>query len=114
MYPFLWTFARLFRDVSNGAFSGVQLHDRIDALFEPSVGQQPTPELVASLQAEADALFRDILTGAGLVPNEWRVLVHVDDVLGPVPRIHGPNGQELQVAAFEQRLLEGTLVLPTA
>lgn len=44
-------------------FRGPHLHARIDALFEPYIGHQPTPELVAALQSQADKLFRDIVTG---------------------------------------------------
>ncbi|HET7543896.1 MAG TPA: hypothetical protein VFK05_28690 [Polyangiaceae bacterium] len=92
-------------------FRGPNLYARIDALFEPYAGQQLSPEIVAHLEAEADTLFRDIVTGVGLVPNHWRLLVHVDDVLGPVPRLRGPNGQLLDVADFEQRLRDGRINL---
>jgi|SRR6188768_2257140 len=94
-------------------FHGPQLHARLDALFEPYVGQRPTPELVATLEAEADTLFRDILTGVGLVPNDWHLLVQVDELLGPVPRLRGPDGQLLHLADFELRLRDGRIDLPS-
>jgi len=92
---------------------GPNLHARIDALFEPYVGQELPPEVVAALQSQADNLFRDIVTGVGLLPNDWRLLVHMDDVLGPVPRVRGPSGELLHVADFEQRLYDGRIELPS-
>lgn len=96
------------------AFRGPRLHARIDALFDAYVGQNLAPEVVAALQAEADRLFRDVLTGVGLVPNEWRLVVQIDELLGPVPRVGGPDGQLLHVADFEQRIQDGRIDLPSA
>jgi hypothetical protein len=90
---------------------GPQLHSRIQARFEPLEGARLSPEGLRSLELQADADFRDILTGVGLVPTGWSVRVVLDDVLGPVPRVHGPDGEVLTVADFEHRLREGRLEL---
>lgn len=92
-------------------FRGPHLHARIDALFEPYSGQKPSPRVLALLQTEADTLFRDVMTGVGLVPNDWQLLVQVDDVMGPVPHLRGPEGQLLHIADFEQRLRDGRIDL---
>lgn len=101
---------RASRDPRN-VLSGPNLHYRIQALFEPFEGARVTPEERESLEQRADTLFRDILTGVGLVPIGWDVRVELDDVLGPVPRVHGPLGEVMAIAAFEHRLREGSLQL---
>lgn len=90
---------------------GPQLHSRLHALFEPFEGAPLSPEGLSSLELQADAAFRDILTGVGVVPTGWSVRVTLDDVLGPVPSVHGPDGEMLTVAEFEHRLREGRLKL---
>jgi hypothetical protein len=95
----------------NDVLVGPQLQSRIQALFEPFEGSRLSPEGRRSLELQADAAFRDILTGVGLVPTGWSVRVTLDDVLGPVPRVHGPDGEVLTVADFERRLREGHLEL---
>jgi len=100
----------LMRD-NEDVLRGPHLHARLDVIFEPHAGQRLSPDAVLALQARADTEFRDIMTGVGLVPDPWCVRVHLDDVLGPVPRVHGPAGQVLHVGEFEQRVLDGRIEL---
>ena len=102
-----------FMRVREDVYRGPRLHARIDALFEPYTGQRLDPDSLRTLEAQADAMFRDIITGVGLVPEGWTLLVQLDDVLGPVPRLKGPAGQLLHVADFEQSLRDGTIDLPS-
>jgi hypothetical protein len=107
----VWTRVRFLR-TSQEVFFGPNLHDRIDAIFGPYEGTQLSQEALDTLEAEAGRAFDDILTGVGLVPEGWRLGVRLDDLLGPVPEIHGPKGQVLAVAAFEKRLRERQIELP--
>jgi len=92
-------------------FRGPHLRARIDAMFEPYTGQRLSADRLRALESEADVLFRDIVTGVGLVPDGWTVQVHIDDLLGPVPRLKGPDGQLLYPADFEQRIRDGRIDL---
>jgi hypothetical protein len=100
-----------FMRTQEDVFRGPHLHDRLDALFDPYVGQTLDQDAIRTLQAQADELFRDIITGVGLVPDGWTVLVHIDEMLGPVPRLTGPDGELLHIADFEQRLRDGRIDL---
>lgn len=102
-----------FMRVREDFFRGPHLHARIDAMFEPYLGQRVSEDGLRALQSQADGMFRDIMTGVGLVPDGWTLLVHVDDLLGPVPKLKGPNGQLLDVADFEQRIRDGKIDLST-
>ena len=92
---------------------GPHLHARLDAIFEPHVGEALSEDQLRALEARADTMFRDIMTGVGLVPTGWTVMVQADDVLGPVLKLQGPDGQVLHVADFEQRLRDGGIDLST-
>lgn len=95
----------------NDVLVGPQLHARLQDLFAPYEGSHPTPESLQELERRADTAFRDILTGVGLVPTDWAIRVVIDDILGPVPHVHGPHGVTLTVADFEHQLREGVLDL---
>ena len=105
-------FRIFFMRVREDVFRGPHLHARLDALFEPYIGQHLSSDSIQELESQADVMFRDVITGVGLLPHGWSVLVHTDDVLGPVPRMKGPDGQLLHVADFEQRLRDGRIELP--
>lgn len=93
------------------ALYGPNLYDRIQAILEPYEGQQLSRDSLVILEAEAATAFRDILTGVGLRPGRWKLRVHADEVLGPVPHVHGPEGEVMDLADFEQRLREGRIQL---
>lgn len=95
------------------AFFGPHLYAQIEAMFEPFEGKQVDDEVLIQLEREAARKFEDILNGVGLLSSGWHLKVELDDLLGPVPRIHGPNGQLLTVSAFEHRLRTGALELRT-
>ena len=100
--------------VREDVYRGPHLHARLDAIFEPYIGQALTDDHRRALEAQADTLFRDIMTGVGLVPDGWTVLVQADELLGPVPRLKGPDGKLLHVADFEQRLRDGRIDFSTS
>jgi hypothetical protein len=93
---------------------GPELHERLDALLAPYEGQSLAADALRELQDRANTLFRDIVTGAGLLPDDWSVVLELDDVLGPVARLHGPDGLILGVAELERKLRDGTIELPSA
>jgi hypothetical protein len=97
---------------TENTYRGPHLHARLHAMFDAYDGVQLAPAELRSLELRADTAFRDIITGVGLVPTGWGLRVHLDELLGPFPRIHGPNGQVLDVAEFERRLRDGELDLP--
>lgn len=96
----------------DGFFQAPLLRERIDALFTPFEGRQPSSAELEQLQRQASELFRDIITGLGYLPEQWSLHVHVDELLGPLPRFHGPDGQVLGLAVFDRRLRDGSLILP--
>jgi hypothetical protein len=49
----------------------------------------------------------------GLLPGEWSLHVHVDELLGPIPQLHGPGGQVVGLGVFERSLVDGSLDLPS-
>ena len=108
----VWIRIRFLR-TSQEVFFGPNLHDRIEAIFGPYEGMQISPDALETLEAEAGRAFDDILTGVGLVFDGWTLRVRLDDLLGPIPEIHGPKGQVLAVAAFEKRLRERQIDLPS-
>ena len=93
-------------------YRGPHLHARVHAIFDAYDGVQLAPAELRALELRADTAFRDIITGVGLVPTGWGLRVHVDELLGPVPRIHGPDDEVLDVAEFERRLRDGEIDLP--
>jgi hypothetical protein len=103
-------FLRTFKEV----YFGPNLHDRIDPIFAPCEGMQLSQEALDTLEAEAGRAFDDILTGVGLVPEGWKLKVRLDDLLGPVPEVHGPKARVLALAAFEKGLRERQIELPSA
>lgn len=96
----------------DGPFSAPLLLERIDALFVRYEGQRPSAAEVEQLERDASRLFRDIITGLGYLPDDWSLRVHVDELLGPVPRLHGPEGLVLGLAVFDRGLRDGSLILP--
>jgi hypothetical protein len=107
-----WVLLRAhFQQGRSDVFVGPRLHERMEELFEPHLGQAVSPAVARELEAQANRLFNDVMTGVALVPDGWRVVVQNDEALGPVPRLQGPNGQLLDVAEFEQRVREGRLRL---
>ena len=88
------------------------LYTRIESILEPFEERQVTPEQLKQLERSVNDVFEDAITGVGLLPGEWRVSLTVDEILGPVPRMRGPNDAELRVAEFEQRLRARLIELP--
>ena len=103
-----------FMRTAHDVMFGPNLHDRIHAIFDPFEGQRVSQATLEQLEVAASRAFEDILTGVGLLPGDWKLKVHVDDVLGPIPRLHGPDGQVLEVATFEQRVRTREIELPSA
>ncbi len=92
-------------------FRGPHLYQRIQVLLDPFEGHALGDEELARLEAKAADEFRNVLTGVGIVPEPWVLRVHADELLGPVARVHGPAGEVLSVAEFEQRLRDGRIDL---
>ncbi len=97
----------------DGFFQAPLLGERLEPLFKPYEGRQPSAEELATLSRDARRLFEDIITGLGLLPGEWSLEVRVDELLGPLPQLHGPNGQIAGLAVFERWLVDGSLDLPS-
>jgi hypothetical protein len=98
----------------DGFYQTPRLCERMEPVFRPYEGRQPSPAELAELSREAGRLFSDIITGLGLMPGRWSLQIHVDDILGPLPQVHGPSGQVLGLAAFERGLTDGSIDLPSA
>jgi hypothetical protein len=94
---------------SGEVLSGPQLHARLERLLSPYEGAKLTAAARTALEAQADAEFRDALTGVGLVPTGWAIRLDQDELLGPVARVHGPSGQVLSVAELERHLGDGSV-----
>jgi hypothetical protein len=98
----------------DGFFQAPLLCERMESVFLPYAGRQPSPAELVELSRDARRLFSDIITGLGLMPGPWSLQIHVDDILGPLPQVHGPGGQILGLAVFERGLIDGSIDLPGA
>lgn len=103
-----------FMRVDDDELRGPNLHERLEALLAPYEGQQPSPDALRELEVHANTVFRDAITGVGLIPNDWSLVLELDEVLGPVARLHGPGGAVLGTADFERALRDGAVSLPPA